>query len=77
MAEKTLNRRRDHGVVYGHQQAAYEQDGRLYAHDGSLIEPPSEQQQQSDPDAGDPGDVNARDPSDPTPARRSARARNA
>ena len=35
-----LREDRPFGTVYGHSQVAYEQDGRQFAHDKSLIEGP-------------------------------------
>lgn len=35
-----LNESRPFGTVYGHSQVAYEQDGKQFAHDKSLIEGP-------------------------------------
>ena len=39
MHNTTFNAKRPHGVVSGHPEIRYEQDGNLYRHDGSLYSP--------------------------------------
>jgi hypothetical protein len=34
-----IDKRRPYGVIYGHSEAKYEQDGVLYKHDGTPILP--------------------------------------
>lgn len=35
----SLDKKRPYGIIYGHEQAKYEQDGVLYTHNGTPIQP--------------------------------------
>lgn len=39
MSSTAFDSRRPYGVIYGHSEAKYEQDGVLYKHDGTPILP--------------------------------------